>query len=193
MLNPLQELAHATSICTDCGLHETRNQVVFGRGNEHARIVLVGEAPGKEEDKTGQPFVGRSGQFLTECLKKAGITESSLYICNTVKCRPPDNRNPAHSELMACSPYLAGQLLHIRPQLVVAVGKVALNTLDCFWHDTVLRHDPTVYQILINDCAFPVYSVYHPAYVLRGKVSREGLYIKQLQQIKWLSRVHKWS
>lgn len=126
----LASLAAGASACTRCRLAETRKKVVFGMGSPASPLVFVGEGPGAEEDATGLPFVGRSGRLLdTLIVQELGVTRSSLYIANIVKCRPPGNRNPQPDEVESCTPYLEAQLETIAPELVVALGAVAARFL----------------------------------------------------------------
>lgn len=125
----LAELYEATKTCKKCRLGETRKNYVFGDGNEFAKVVLIGEAPGADEDEQGLPFVGRSGQLLTNILAAVKFERRDVYICNIIKSRPPNNRNPEPDEIKACLPYLYRQLEIIRPKIILALGKVAANTL----------------------------------------------------------------
>jgi uracil-DNA glycosylase len=115
--------------CTRCKLARGRTTIVFGSGNPGARLVLIGEGPGEEEDRQGKPFVGRAGQLLTKMLESVGITRDEVYICNIVKCRPPGNRNPEPDEIGACAPFLQGQLGAIRPGVICALGTFAAQHL----------------------------------------------------------------
>ncbi len=125
-----ESLAAACGACRRCGLAATRQQVVVGRGNPNARLLLVGEAPGAEEEACGQPFVGRSGRLLEAMLAAAGLdSERDLYIANVIKCRPPGNRKPSRTEIEACRPWLERQITLVRPQLVLLVGATALEAL----------------------------------------------------------------
>ena len=125
-----ESLAAACGACRRCGLAATRQQVVVGRGNPNARLLLVGEAPGAEEEASGQPFVGRSGRLLEAMLAAAGLdSKRDLYIANVIKCRPPGNRKPSRTEIEACRPWLERQIDLVRPQLVLLVGATALEAL----------------------------------------------------------------
>jgi DNA polymerase len=115
--------------CTRCQLAGGRHTIVFGSGDPGARLVLIGEGPGEEEDRQGKPFVGRAGQLLTKMLESVGFARDEVYICNIVKCRPPGNRNPEPEEIAACAPFLAGQLAAIRPGVICALGTFAAQTL----------------------------------------------------------------
>lgn len=150
--------------CRDCQLCEGRNQVVFGTGNRSARWLIVGEAPGADEDARGEPFVGRAGQLLNAMIKATGASREQLYIANIVKCRPPSNRNPRPDEAAACRPYLMRQIELIGPDLILAVGRVAANNL--------LGNDETLGRLRGQAYAFgpdqiPLVVTYHPAYLLR--------------------------
>ena len=126
----LAELRTAIGDCQRCRLCEKRNTIVFGVGNPDAEIVFIGEGPGYEEDKQGEPFVGRAGQLLTQIITKGmQMQRSDVYIANVVKCRPPENRNPEPDEIAACEPFLAKQLEIIRPKVIIALGKFAAQTL----------------------------------------------------------------
>ena len=111
--------------CRKCRLCETRNNVVPGEGNPHAKLMFIGEGPGQDEDRQGRPFVGRSGELLTRMIHAIGLERSEVYICNIVKCRPPQNRNPEPDEAAACLDYLRAQVALVRPRVVVLLGKVA--------------------------------------------------------------------
>jgi len=125
----LRRLEASARGCTRCQLSRGRTTVVFGSGDAGARLVLIGEGPGEEEDRQGKPFVGRAGQLLTKMLESVGISRDEVYICNIVKCRPPGNRNPEPDEIAACAPFLAGQLAAMRPDIIGALGTFAAQTL----------------------------------------------------------------
>ncbi len=166
-VNPLPEslAAFEKSICdcTLCELGKTRTKFVFGDGHPQARIVFVGEAPGHDEDQTGVPFVGRAGQLLNEMLAEVGLDRKSVYICNTLKCRPPGNRDPLPAEKETCRPYLRTQLSLIGPDIIVCLGKHAANELlgtDQPMKDLRGRVLPWEGMKLLV--------TYHPAYYLRN-------------------------
>ncbi|OHX17310.1 uracil-DNA glycosylase [Chromobacterium amazonense] len=159
------QLQREVADCQRCRLCETRTQTVFGRGNPQARWMLIGEAPGENEDKQGQPFVGRAGQLLDNMLAAAGLDrEQDVYIANVLKCRPPGNRNPAPDEIAACNGYLLQQIHHIQPTLIVALGRFAAQTL-LETADSIgrLRGKTHRYQ------GVPLVVSYHPAYLLRNQ------------------------
>ncbi|OQS48558.1 uracil-DNA glycosylase [Chromobacterium violaceum] len=159
------QLQRKVSDCQDCRLCETRTQTVFGRGNPQARWMLIGEAPGENEDRQGLPFVGRAGQLLDNMLSAAGLDrEQDVYIANVLKCRPPGNRNPAPDEIAACNGYLLQQIRHIQPTLIVALGRFAAQTLlETESSIGRLRGKVHRYQGL------PLVVSYHPAYLLRNQ------------------------
>jgi uracil-DNA glycosylase family 4 len=160
----LAELAVTASTCTHCRLAEGRTQVVFGVGDPEADLVFVGEGPGAEEDRLGEPFVGRSGKLLDRLMaEELGCTRADVYIANVVKCRPPDNRDPLPDEIAACRPYLEAQLDLISPRVVVTLGKFAGQLLlDSKVGITKLRGQSYPYRggVLVPTL--------HPAYALRG-------------------------
>lgn len=149
--------------CHKCRLCKERKNLVFGVGNEHAKLVFIGEAPGKEEDLKGEPFVGRAGQLLTKIINAMGLKREDVYITNIVKCRPPGNRNPLPDEIAACEPYLIKQLDVIKPKLICALGTVAAQIL--LKTDTkisLLRGQFYYYQ------GIKVLPTFHPAFLLRN-------------------------
>ncbi len=155
--------------CTRCRLHEKRNKIVFGSGNEKAKLVFVGEGPGADEDAQGVPFVGRAGQLLTQMIdgtaKKEGIniTRSDVYICNVVKCRPPENRTPQPDEMEICGQFLFRQLSTIRPKAICAMGSTAAKSvLETKDGVTKLRGKWHKWRDI------PVMVTYHPSYLLRA-------------------------
>ncbi|MFN3265444.1 MAG: uracil-DNA glycosylase family protein, partial [Deinococcales bacterium] len=120
----LAEIQHTCQSCTACKLAATRQNVVFGEGDPNARLMLIGEGPGAEEDRTGRPFVGQAGQLLDQILATVGLSRDIVYIANMVKCRPPGNRNPEPDEIAQCEHWLLEQLKIVRPQLLVTLGNV---------------------------------------------------------------------
>lgn len=159
----LEVLSSEASGCTKCRLSEGRTQVVFGRGSADAQLVVVGEAPGREEDRTGLPFVGPAGKLLDLLLLSVGIERGSAYICNVLKCRPPRNRDPMADEVATCAPYLHAQLDIIRPRVLLAVGKFAAQWLSGR-EQSIGRLRGTVHEYR----GIPVVATYHPAYLLRS-------------------------
>ncbi|MDY6942684.1 MAG: uracil-DNA glycosylase [Pseudomonadota bacterium] len=165
-----EELEQRVSTCEACELSRGRTQTVFGTGSRNARLVVVGEAPGAEEDLRGEPFVGRAGQLLDQMLAAVGLRRQDVYICNIVKCRPPGNRNPTAEEASACAPYLRRQLQLLEPELILAVGRVAAqNLLQVASSIGALRgRMHPLPQDYGTDGSVPVIVTYHPAYLLRS-------------------------
>lgn len=157
--------------CHHCPLGRSRNRLVFGVGNPRARLVLVGEAPGRDEDLKGEPFVGEAGQLLDRILFAMGMVRADVYICNVLKCRPPQNRDPQPEEVAACEPFLVRQLAAIQPQVIVALGrfavqsllktKIPISRLRGEWHD---------YH------GIPLMPTYHPAYLLRNPEGKRDVW-----------------
>ena len=158
--------------CTKCGLHRTRNKTVFGQGDPAARLVFVGEAPGFEEDRQGVAFVGKAGQLLTRMIAAMGLKREEVFICNVLKCRPPDNRDPLADEVLACSPYLREQLVIIEPEVLVALGspaaKTLLNTAQGIGKLRGRFHDYYLSGTTGVGPSIPLMPTYHPAYLLRS-------------------------
>ncbi len=155
--------------CTRCELHRGRTQTVFGTGSESARWMIVGEAPGAEEDRQGEPFVGPAGQLLNEMLRAVGVRREQVFIANILKCRPPDNRDPRPEEVAACSGHLGAQIRHVHPQLILAVGRIAAQSL--------LAVDVPVGRLrgkahVYGQAATPLVVTYHPAYLLRSPAEK---------------------
>ena len=163
MAETLEDIEQDLGDCHRCGLSKERTNIVFGVGSPEAKLVFVGEGPGFDEDKQGEPFVGRAGQLLTKIIQAMGLQREQVYICNIVKCRPPGNRNPKPDEIDTCSPFLERQLLSIKPDFICALGTFAAQTL---LNTTVpisrLRgqfHDYIGIKLM---------PTYHPAYLLRN-------------------------
>jgi DNA polymerase len=178
------ELAARVSQCTRCGLHEARTQTVFGVGNRTARWMVIGEAPGAEEDKRGEPFVGRAGQLLDAMLAAIGLDRQQVFIANILKCRPPGNRDPRPEEAESCAPYLRRQIELIAPGIILAVGRIAAQNL--LQVDTPIgRMRGQLFEYGVS--RIPVVVTYHPAYLLRSprekrKVWQDLLRARQVAQ-----------
>lgn len=160
-------LRAAVSSCTKCNLHTTRTQTVFGVGSETARLLIIGEAPGAEEDRRGEPFVGRAGQLLDEMLRAIGLERAEVFIANVLKCRPPGNRDPHADEASACRPYLRRQIELIAPDVILAVGRIAAQQL--------LSCDEPLGRLRGREHALdgrPLVVTYHPAYLLRSPAQK---------------------
>lgn len=156
-------LSFRVSQCHACELHGSRQQTVFGVGNQSADLMVIGEAPGAEEDRQGEPFVGRAGQLLNAMLLAIGLQRDQVYIANILKCRPPGNRDPRPEEALKCEPFLLRQVALVRPRVILAVGKIAAQNL--------LKSQETVGRMRGKEFQFegvPVVVSYHPAYLLRS-------------------------
>jgi DNA polymerase len=159
----LDEVRTHLGDCRRCGLCEGRQEIVFGDGNPDADILFVGEGPGEQEDRQGLPFVGRAGELLTQMIEKGiGIQRSDVYICNIVKCRPPQNRNPLPPEVAACRPFLDGQIEAVAPKVIVTLGKPAATLL--LGREIAITRERGVWQSYRD---IPLMPTLHPAYVLR--------------------------
>lgn len=163
----LGQLRDKTAGCKSCSLHKTRTNVVFGEGNPHAKLVFVGEAPGREEDLQGRPFVGKAGALLTRIIEAMKLKREDVYICNVLKCRPPENRNPLPSEVVVCQDHLKKQLKVIKPKVICTLGKFAAFLL--------LNQDVPISKIRGKFSEFEgikVMPTFHPAYLLRNPSSK---------------------
>jgi uracil-DNA glycosylase family 4 len=163
--------------CTRCRLHKQRNKIVFGAGNPRAELVFVGEGPGHDEDVQGLPFVGRAGKLLTQMIEAMGLAREDVYICNVVKCRPPENRKPEDDEVATCSPYLYRQLDVIAPKAIVCLGGVAAQTL-LKTKDPISRFRGTWFDYRNTK----LMATYHPAYLLRNPAAKSEVW-KDLQKV----------
>lgn len=167
----LDEIRAELGACCRCGLAATRQTLVFGVGNPQARLVLVGEAPGREEDERGEPFVGEAGRLLDRILFAMGLSRAEVYICNVLKCRPPGNRDPEPEEVASCEPFLVRQLAAIQPQVIVALGRFAIQTLLRTKAPIgKLRGTWQEYQ------GIPLMPTYHPAYLLRNPLGKREVW-----------------
>lgn len=167
---PLRELV---SSCTACGLHRSRTQAVFGVGNPDADWMIVGEAPGADEDRLGEPFVGRAGKLLDSMLTAIGLDRSTVFIANILKCRPPHNRDPTGEETSACRPFVERQVELVAPRIILSVGRVsAQNLLGC---DTAVgRLRGRVHRF--GSRGIPLVVTYHPAYLLRRPIEKRNVW-----------------
>ncbi|MDA3838736.1 MAG: uracil-DNA glycosylase [Candidatus Delongbacteria bacterium] len=162
-VNSLDQLKKVVESCKLCELHKTRLNTVFGAGSDRSKLVIIGEAPGAEEDKTGLPFVGRSGKLLTKMLEAIGFSREDVFICNVLKCRPPNNRDPKSEEIKQCSMYLEKQLEILKPKYILALGRIAAKRIlgkDLAMKD--FRKEIHSYQNI------PVMVTYHPSALLRN-------------------------
>lgn len=167
--------------CRRCPLCESRKNIVFGSGSQSAKILFVGEAPGRDEDLQGEPFVGEAGQLLTRMIKAMGYERSEVYICNVLKCRPPDNRNPAPEEISQCSPFLLRQIQAIAPIAIVALGTFAAQTLLGSKEPiSRLRGEFHDYH------SIPLMPTFHPAFLLRSPEKKREVWADLQQVMKLL-------
>ena len=168
-VSSLEELRDDIGDCRRCKLHLGRTHVVFGIGNPNAKLMFVGEGPGRDEDLKGEPFVGRAGQLLTDIITKGmGLTREDVYIANVVKCRPPQNRNPEPDEVASCEPFLKKQIELIRPKIIVALGKFAVQALlQSKVPITRLRGNWHTYM------GIKLMPTFHPAYLLRNPADKK--------------------
>lgn len=154
--------------CQRCQLHSTRKNIVFGVGNENADLMIVGEAPGRDEDIKGEPFVGRAGQLLTKIIEAIGLSREEIYIANIIKCRPPENRNPEPQEIEQCEPFLIKQIQSIQPKVICCVGKFAAHTL--------LKTETPISKLRGQFAEYEgiaLMPTYHPAYLLRNPSAKK--------------------
>ncbi|MBW2609334.1 MAG: uracil-DNA glycosylase [Deltaproteobacteria bacterium] len=181
-LSPLDDLRRSVEGCKRCKLWNSRTRLVFGEGAPHSRLVFVGEGPGREEDLAGRPFVGEAGKLLTRIIEKGmGLKREEVYICNVVKCRPPNNRDPERDEIETCIPFLKQQIKIIRPEVICTLGRIAGQQL--LGRDFKITRERGVWHSFMD---IPVMPTFHPAYILRNP-SRErelkGQVWKDVQKI----------
>jgi uracil-DNA glycosylase len=159
------------SQCVLCALEKTRTNTVFGEGCDNARLMFVGEAPGRDEDAQARPFVGRAGKLLTDIIEAMGIRREDVYIANILKCRPPENRNPLPEEISKCSPYLLNQIRCIRPEVICSLGKFASQTL--------LNTETPISELrgkFYDYHGIKLMPTYHPAYLLRNPAAKKEVW-----------------
>lgn len=170
-------LRSAVTACEQCALHTTRTQTVFGVGDRQANWLIVGEAPGADEDRQGEPFVGRAGQLLNEMLCAIGLQREQVYIANILKCRPPHNRDPQADEMNHCNAYLQRQIALLQPAVIVAVGRIAAqNLLKSDQRIGVLRGRNHLYSGKYSGSDIPLVATYHPAYLLRSPLEKRKVW-----------------
>lgn len=182
----LKKLKETLQNCTKCPLHSGRQNIVFSDGSENAKIMLIGEAPGADEDKTGTPFVGRAGKLLNEFLEKAGLNRASdIYIANTVKCRPPENRKPTQNEKSACECNLKTQIDIIKPKVIILCGATAMES---FLKDKKLTISKMRGQVFEYENGIKLVPIFHPSYLLRQHSTEENsprdLMLKDLKMVR---------
>jgi len=163
-LETLQKLEQKCQSCTACSLYKSATQLVFGDGNPNARLVIIGEAPGKDEDIQGIPFVGRAGKLLPATLEECGMPRSEVYICNILKHRPPENRNPSPEEILACTPNLIQQLAILKPAVILTLGNFSTQ----FMLDTKIGITKLRGKTQNSPFGYLVLPTLHPAAILRN-------------------------
>lgn len=170
-LKTLDEIREKLGDCKRCKLYRTRNKLVFGEGNPDAKLMLIGEGPGYEEDIQGKPFVGKAGQLLTKILQAINLKREEVYITNIIKCRPPQNRNPESEEIESCYPFLLEQINAIQPKIICTLGTFAVQTL--------LKTDVKITSLrgkLFEFAGIKVIPTYHPAYLLRNPEKKRDVW-----------------
>lgn len=181
-----EELTQTVANCTLCELCKSRIQTVLGVGDCNADIMFIGEAPGENEDKQGEPFVGRAGMLLNEMIKSMQLQRKDVYIANILKCRPPQNRDPSPKEIELCTPYLKQQIALINPKVLIAVGRIAaqhlLNT-----EDSMSQMRGKIYHYA--DKKVPLFVIYHPAYLLRSPREKSKAYADILKIFDFLKNI----
>lgn len=167
----LEELRDFIGDCKGCKLCRGRTNLVFGEGSPGARLVFVGEGPGRDEDLEGRPFVGEAGHLLDKIIKAMGLTREAVYICNVVKCRPPNNRDPESDEIGACFPFLKRQLHLIGPEVICTLGRVAAQAL--LGKGYKITEERGKWSFFMD---IPIMPTYHPAYLLRYPSEKKGVW-----------------
>lgn len=185
-MKTLEQLKKECENCQSCELYKTKNNTVFSDGNDNAKIMLIGEAPGENEDLQGKPFVGMAGKILDRYLEKAGISrKDDLYITNIVKCRPPENRKPKTSEKKECFHFLTEQILKINPKVIILCGGTALETF--FKGKKISDVHGKVLDLNIDDKSFKSVPIFHPSPLCRVQ-NKEELTVKDLEIVYKLSK-----
>ncbi len=177
MFKTWEELEESIKGCNKCKLCKTRQNIVFGTGNKKAKLMFIGEGPGADEDRLGEPFVGRAGKLMNLAFETLGIDRNEVYIANVVKCRPPGNRNPEEDEAVACLDYLRNQVILVQPEIIVLLGSVALkNILGKEYGITASRGK------WVEKKGIKYMSTWHPAALLRDETKKID-FIKDLQKV----------
>ncbi len=179
----LEEIRRELGKCSRCKLHRTRRTLVFGEGNEKAKLMFVGEGPGYDEDVQGRPFVGKAGQLLSKIIQSIHLPREEVYITNIIKCRPPQNRNPEPDEIECCNPFLLKQINAIQPQIICALGTFAAQTL--------LKTDTKITALrgkFFDFAGIKVIPTYHPAYLLRNPDRKKEVWEDMKMISEWLNK-----
>ncbi len=185
MAEKWEMLARKVSHCQQCELHKTRSNTVFGVGNHAADCLVIGEAPGADEDRQGEPFVGRAGKLLDEMLFALGFKREQVFIANILKCRPPNNRDPRAEEVINCNPFLQQQIKLIMPKVILSVGRISAQNL--------LKSKETIGRLrgkthYFGEQNIPLIATYHPAYLLRSPLAKRKSWQDLLQVLKLLHK-----
>ncbi len=184
-METIEEITKEILNCKKCDLYKTKTNYVPGSGNEHAEVVFVGEAPGREEDLKGEPFVGAAGKLLTEMLSKIGLRREDVFICNVLKCRPPNNRDPSPEEIEICGEYLKRQLDAIKPNMIVCLGRFATKFIfDLFGLEfsSISKVKGRIFEAQRWGKKIKIVPIYHPAAILYRPQLREE-YEQQFRKI----------
>ncbi|MCD6194701.1 uracil-DNA glycosylase [bacterium] len=191
MTRSWDKLKKEVSVCQQCGLYKTRTKVVFGEGGFEKKVVLIGEAPGKNEDLQGRPFVGSAGRVLDKMLGLAGLSRNDVFITNVVKCRPPHNRDPLPEEIESCFPFLRRQLFLIKPKLVITLGRFALSRFSSGLISQVHGVPKRVkWRFKNKEISFILFPVFHPAVALyRGEYHK--MLVQDFKKIKRIINLTK--
>ena len=180
----LEEIRAELGECRRCSLGQGRMHLVYGAGPEHARLVFVGEVPGSDEDLGGEPFVGEAGPLLMKIIQAMGFGRDEVYICNVLKCRPPDDRSPHHEEIEACRPFLERQIAAIGPEVVVALGTVAAQVL------LQTKEPISVLRGRFRDFhGIPLMPTFHPAFLLKNPERKREVWEDMQQVMKLLGKL----
>jgi DNA polymerase len=180
----LAGLREALGDCKRCKLHKSRKKLVFGEGSPRARLVFVGEGPGREEDLAGRPFVGEAGELLTRIIERGmGLTREDVYICNVVKCRPPGNRDPERDEIEACLPFLRQQINIIRPEVICTLGRI--STQELLKREIKITRERGKWSSFMD---IPLMPTYHPAYIVRNPSRERELKGQVWEDVKEIMR-----
>ena len=171
MYTSLSQIVNDVAQCQQCGLCKTRTNTVFGEGNSHARVMFIGEGPGRDEDELGRPFVGRAGQLLDKMLGSIKLTRNDVYIANVLKCRPPGNRDPEPDEAAACIGYLRAQVKLIKPKIIECLGRISAKYI--LNQDIRIMRDRGVWHEVKG---FSIMPTYHPAALLRNELLKKDAY-----------------